>query len=84
MNIDWQRVVLNLRSAGLTYAWIAHRLGMENSRPVQRWACGTGAEPRFSVGLELLNLHADLCTERHDIEQLKLKSGDHPYLRAVG
>ncbi len=83
--IDWCRVVLNLKSAGFSYAWVGVKVGLECGEPISRLARGEGApEPRFSVGLALLNLHADHCPDKHNIEALKLDKAKRPYLRAVG
>lgn len=82
MNLDWQRVVLNLKRAGYSYAWVGVKVGMANGQLISRLAAGDG-EPKFSVGLALLNLHADHCPEQHSIEALKMDTAKRPYLKVV-
>jgi hypothetical protein len=66
VKIDWQRCVLNLRAVGLSCATIARKIG-RNESVVQRIARGeTGAWVRFEDGIALLDLHFELCKERHD------------------
>ncbi|CAB4145092.1 hypothetical protein UFOVP891_26 [uncultured Caudovirales phage] len=71
MKLDWQRVVLDLRTAGFTCAAISRKLEIEKSF-VQRLANGASTEPRFSEGLRLLDLHHDLCGKKHTIDELRL------------
>lgn len=80
MIIDWQRVVLNLKHAGFSCAWISRKISLDAGY-VQRLANGTGSEPRFSDGL---NLHHDLCEEKHTPEYLVAQRPKRPQLKLVG
>jgi transcriptional regulator with XRE-family HTH domain len=62
--IDWSKVTNNLRQRRVSLAKIARETGAD---PVtlQRLARGEIHEPRFSVGIRLLDLHKDVCPERH-------------------
>lgn len=82
MNIDWQRIVLNLKSAGFSCAWISRKIHI-NGGYLQRVANGTGTEPRFSDGMKLLDLHHDLCREKHNLEDLAVKQ-KRAQLKIVG
>lgn len=69
--IDWQRVILNLTSAGMSIKGIAHRVRMA-PETLAHMARGETREPRFSRSLALLDLHYSVCPEKHDIGALKL------------
>lgn len=69
MIIDWQLVILNLRNAGLTYAAIADKVGIDAQSIGHLARCET-YEPKFSKGLVLLNLHYDLCGTKHNLTDL--------------
>lgn len=64
MKIDWQRLLLNLRSAGLSCAAVARKIG-RNQSVTQRIARGDAKNVLFDDGLALLNLHFDMCPEKH-------------------
>ena len=83
VNIDWQRLVLNLKSAGFSCEWIGRKIRMDPAQ-IRRLGNGVKKEPTFSQGLELLNVHADLCPDKHSIEALQMDKKQRPYLRAVG
>lgn len=68
--IDWQRVVLNIRQQGLSVAAIARRVRMD-ADTLRHYARGEVREPRFSQGVELLNLHHALCPDKHTLENLR-------------
>jgi hypothetical protein len=61
--IDWQRLTLNLRRHK-PLAQCARALGCEQMT-LQRLARGEVDEPRFELGLALLNLHLDICPQQH-------------------
>jgi hypothetical protein len=61
--IDWQRLTLNLRSKG-TLSSFAAEFGCD-SMTLQRLARGDVEEPRFELGLKLLNAHLDLFQDQH-------------------
>ncbi len=62
--IDWQKLILNLRSAGLSTLMVSKRANMD-AQTVTRFARGELKEPRFSQGLALLDLHLIACPEKH-------------------
>jgi transposase-like protein len=71
VNLNWQMIVLNIRTAGLPVAAIARKIGME---PETLRRCATGEakkEPEFSKGLALLELHLSVCPDKHHLERLK-------------
>lgn len=61
--IDWQRLCLNLRLKQ-PLAVYAREIGCDE-KTLHRLANGDVSEPRFSIGLELLNKHVDLFPEDH-------------------
>ena len=61
--IDWQRLCLNLRKQQ-PLAVFAREIGCDE-KTLHRLANGDVSEPRFSIGLELLNKHVDLFPELH-------------------
>ena len=63
--VDWSTLVTNLRGAGMSARGIARRCLME-AQTVSRLQSGTQKEPRFTQGLMLLDLHYDLCPDRHE------------------
>lgn len=66
VDIDWQRVLLNLRRVESTWK-TARETGLSGQH-LQRIADGRIHEPRFNSGLKLLNRHHQLCHERHNLE----------------
>lgn len=63
MNIDWSKVVLNLRTQfPLNYV---SRKVKADVRSLGRLSRGEIKEPKFSQGLALLDLHLDACPDRH-------------------
>ena len=80
MLIDWQQIVLNLRTAGVSQTAIAKRINMDATN-VRRLGNGQKNEPTFSQGMKLLDLHEALCPEKHNLEQLKLQA--KPRLRVA-
>lgn len=69
LRVDWQRVVLDLRGAGMPAATVASHVG-SSARHVQRLARGEVSEPRIRTALRLLDLHADRCPQQHSEHQL--------------
>lgn len=61
--IDWQRLCLNLRKVKPLSAF-AREIGCDE-KTLHRLANAEIPEPRFSVGLKLLNFHCDLLPELH-------------------
>ncbi len=68
-DIDWQTVTLNLRAAGCPLAKIKSGARMDD-RTIHRLQRGEIAEPRFSQGLALLDLHVKWCAEKHDFKKI--------------
>lgn len=64
MRIDWQQLILNLRNAGMTYREISKRIGID-AQAIGHLVRHEVYEPKFSKGLLLLDLHYDLCPEKH-------------------
>lgn len=64
MNIDWQIVTLNLRRHYKPLSQIAKEVGSD-WRHLNRLARGEVNQPRFDTGMKLLDLHYDVCRERH-------------------
>jgi hypothetical protein len=62
--IDWQRCMLNIRSAGMAVTRASEQCGMDPATGM-RIARGDGKEPRFSQGMKLLDLHLALCPDKH-------------------
>ena len=61
--INWQRVAMNLsRHMSLETAAKRTRLNADHLRRLYR---GEVEEPRFNSGVRLLDLHLDVCPERH-------------------
>lgn len=71
MLIDWQKVVLNLRTAGCTTNAIIRRANMAGST-IRHLARGEIKEPRFSQGMKLLDMHSSFCPDKHSLNNLKL------------
>lgn len=70
MNLDWQRIVLNIRQAGMPVRSISRKVGMAPDT-LGHYVRGECREPPFSKGLALLDLHHALCPEKHRLDQLK-------------
>jgi hypothetical protein len=64
MTVDWQRVILNLKSGGVSYRTIAKRCRCDEST-VGHLVRGEQREPKFSTGLALLDLHLSMCPDKH-------------------
>jgi hypothetical protein len=64
MIIDWQQLALNLRVSGSLTA-LSEKEGW-NKQYINEIARAEIKEPRFSVGVRLLDLHLDICgIEKH-------------------
>ena len=62
--IDWQRVALNLRTNYGPLTRVAKDVGAGDEH-LQKLARGEVREPKFSIGLKLLDLHFDVMGDRH-------------------
>lgn len=58
--IDWQKLSLDIRQSGMPLARADDALG-EYRGFVAQLSRGEIAEPKFSQGIALLNLHVDIC-----------------------
>jgi hypothetical protein len=62
--IDWQQVILNIRSTGISMIKIA-RLVDSSGPTIGKLSRGYQQEPKFSTGIKLLDLHYDVCPDKH-------------------
>ena len=69
MKIDFQKVILNLRNAGLTYEAIAKKCGID-AQNIGHYARNEAYEPKLSKAVALLDLHYDLCPSKHNMREL--------------
>lgn len=63
-SINWQQVLLHLRSRYNPLSQVAKEVGSD-WRHLNRLARGETQQPRFDVGMRLLDLHLDHCAELH-------------------
>lgn len=63
MKIDWQAITNNLRSYK-PLSRVAKEVGSD-WRHINRLARGEVSQPKFSVGVKLLDLHYDHCPQKH-------------------
>ena len=69
--IDWMMVTNNLRRNYKNLTAISREIGGTDWAHLNRLARGEVKEPKFGVGMKLLDLHYDHCKESHD----KIKLG---------
>ena len=63
MIIDWAQLCLNLRKySGMPLREWSLKLGLEHGH-LGRLSRNEAAEPRFSLAMQLLDLHLDICGE---------------------
>lgn len=67
--IDWQRVVLNLRTHYKPLSTIAKEVGSDWQH-LNRLARGEVMQPRFNTGVALLDLHHRVCPQDHSLERI--------------
>lgn len=60
IRVDWQKLALDLRMVGVSHTKAALAIGAHKGF-VAQLARGEVAEPKFSDGIALLNLHVDRC-----------------------
>lgn len=63
-SINWQQVLLHLRSRYKPLSQVAKEVGSDWQH-LNRLARGETRQPRFDVGMRLLDLHLDHCAELH-------------------
>lgn len=64
--IDWQRICWNLRKHA-PLSRVAKLVGTDE-RHLNRLARGDTLQPKFDVGVRLLDLHYDKCPDAHKPE----------------
>ena len=69
MKINWHTVIMNLRKAGLTYEAISKKCNID-SQVIGHLSRYEVTEPKFSTGQSLLNLHYDVCKNKHNLKDL--------------
>lgn len=65
--ILWDRVLANLRHAGMTQRDIAKAAGV-SKRAVESWVSGVKQPREYRRVLKLLDLHLDRCPQRHRVD----------------
>ena len=68
--IDWSKVAANLRSEVKHLKPLSRKLGRAGSS--LSMMLNYGHKPKFEYAIMILDLHYDLCREKHTIEQLRL------------
>jgi transcriptional regulator with XRE-family HTH domain len=69
LKLDYQKIILNLRNAGLTYQSIANKCGID-AQNIGHYARYEAYEPKFSKAMALLDLHYDMCPDKHNLKEL--------------
>lgn len=64
MNLDWQRIVLNIRQAGMPVSQLAKAIGMD-AQTLRHYARGECSNPRWNEAVRLLDVHHDVCPDKH-------------------
>jgi hypothetical protein len=72
--IDWHRVTINLRANYAPLARVAREVGSDEKH-MNRLARSEVNEPKFSVGVRLLDLHFDVMGDRHVEASLSSQRG---------
>ena len=62
--IDWQQVVLNLRSRHSSMFKMSKELNASYDT-IKELATGRSTNPRYDLAMRLLDLHYDKCRDRH-------------------
>jgi len=62
--IDWKMVALNIRQSGVSLSRAADLIGCDE-QTINRLSRGDTKEPKFSIGVKILDLHFDFCKEKH-------------------
>lgn len=71
IQIDWQKVCLNIRRSYKPLSTVAKEVGSDWAH-LNRLARGETKQPKFMVGLKLLNIHLTHCKERHTKKELMI------------
>lgn len=67
--VDWQRVLLNIRSAGVSMAALGAQVRAD-PHTLRRVASGEIATVEFGLGCRLLDAHLEHCRERHHLQEV--------------
>jgi len=65
--LSWDNIFIDLDKAGVTPSEISELLGVGWST-LQKWRNGT--EPKYSVGVSILTIHARYCGEDSTFERI--------------
>lgn len=63
--INFQQIIINLKQSGLSYKRISQLCNID-AQHIAHIARYEVKEPKFSVGIKLLNLHFDKCKNKHN------------------
>lgn len=63
--IDWSMVTNNIRHHYKSLSIVGKEVGSDEKH-LNRLARGEVKQPKFDVGVKLLDLHYDYCREQHD------------------
>ena len=66
--IDWQQIALNIQQK-MPLQVASLKLGLCKGYLSELARCEI-QEPRFSIGMDILDLHFDLCKEKHKMLKL--------------
>jgi hypothetical protein len=69
--INWQKVCLNLRRHYKPLSQVAKEVGSD-WKHLNNLARGDVQQPRFDTGVKLLDLHSDVCPDRHNFREIGL------------
>lgn len=64
LEIDWYRVMINLRARYGPISRVAKEVGASEQH-LGRLARGEVGEPKYSIGIKLLDIHFDVMGSRH-------------------
>lgn len=67
--IDWQQVTLNLRRHYKPLYQIAKELNSSYDT-IKELSIGRATNPRFDLGMKLLDMHLDKCPQLHRVERI--------------
>lgn len=69
--IDWQKVTLNIRRDYKPLATVAKEIGSD-WRHLNRLARAETKQPRYDTAIRLLDLHFDVCRDKHTLKHLTI------------
>jgi len=62
--IDWSPIVLRLKNRGVSHTRLATLTG-GCQQTIARLARGDVAQPKFDIGVKILDVHFDYCPDEH-------------------